>query len=141
MEPKHQANQITLCKSRNISLWIPLPSFSKSLIWVVGVEMSKKRLSTFYMLLNLQGESLPGLLCYMFGGAACFFRHVLPKMAEAFAREITLTTLERLFSRLFAHVYIQRTSLSARMIALIAFEGLLSSVSALMFFHMRSSSA
>ena len=63
------------------------------------------------------------------------------KMAEAFAREITLTTLEPLFSRVFAHVYIQRTSLSARMIALIAFAGLLSSVSALVFFHMRSSSA
>ena len=69
------------------------------------------------------------------------FHLVLPKMAEAFAREITLTTLERPFSRVFAHVYIQRTSLSARMIALIAFAGLLSSVSALVFFHMRSSSA
>ena len=70
-----------------------------------------------------------------------FFHHVLPKMAEAFAKEITLNTLEWLFSRVFAHVYIQRTSLSARMIALIAFEGLLSSESALVFFHMRSSSA
>ena len=109
--------------------------------FVVGVEMTKKRLSTFYMLQNLEGEPLPGLPCYMFGGAACFFHHVLPKMAEAFAREITLTTLERLFSRVFAHVHIQRTSLSARMIALIAFAGLLSSVSALVFFHMRSSSA
>ena len=69
------------------------------------------------------------------------FHLVLPKMAEAFAREITLTTLERLFSGVFAHVYIQRTSLSARMIALIAFEGLLSSVSALVFFQMSSSSA
>ena len=102
--------------------------------------MSIKGLSTFYIQ-NLEGESLPGLLCYMFGGAACFFRHVLPKMAEALAREITLTTLEQLFSRVFAHVYIQRTSLSARMIALIAFEGLLSGVSVLVFFHMRSSSA
>ena len=89
------------------------------------------------MLQNLEGEPLPGLPCYTFGGAACFFHHVLPKMAEAFARE----TLERLFSRVFAHVYIQRTSLSARMIALIAFEGLLFSVSALVFFHIRSSSA
>ena len=141
MEPKDQAIPITLCKSRITSLWIPLPSFSKSLIWVVGVEMSKKRLSTFYMLQNFEGNPLPGLPCYMFGGAARFFHHVLPKMAEAFAREITLTTLERLFSRVFEHVYIQRTSLSARMIALIAFEGLLSSVSALVFFHMRSSSA
>ena len=140
MEPKDQAIPITLCKSRNMSLWIPLPSFSKSLIWVVDVEMSKKRLSTFYMLQNLEGKPLPGLPCYMFGGAACCF-HVLPKMAEAFAREITLATLERLFSRLFKHVYIQRTSLSARMITLIAFEGLLSSMSALVFFHMRSSSA
>ena len=50
-------------------------------------------------------------------------------------------TLERFFSRVFLHVDIQRTSLSARMIALIAFAGLLSSVSALVFFHMRSSSA
>ena len=57
---------------------------------------------------------------YTFGGAACLFHHVLPKIAEAFAREITL---------------------SARMIAMIAFVGLLSSVSALVFFHMRSSSA
>ena len=120
---------------------MPLPSFSKCLIWVVGVQMGKKRLITLYMLQNLEGEPLPGLPCYMFGGAACFFHHVLPKMAKGFAREITLTTLERLFSRVFAHVYIQRTSLSARMIALIAFEGLLSSVSALVFFHMRSSSA
>ena len=93
------------------------------------------------MLQNLEGEPLPSLPCYTFGGPACFFHHVLPEMAEASAREITLTTLERLFSRVFAHVYIQRTSLSARMIALIAFEGLLSSVSALVFFHMRSSSA
>ena len=69
MEPKDQAIPITLCKSRNISLWIPLPSFSKSLIWVVGVEMSKKRLSTFYMLQNLEGEPLPGLPCY----TGCFF--------------------------------------------------------------------
>ena len=69
------------------------------------------------------------------------FHLVLPKMAEAFAREITLTTLERLFSRVFAHVYIQRTSLSAKMIALIAFVGLNSSVSALVFFQMSSSSA
>ena len=93
------------------------------------------------MLQNLEGEPSPGLPCYMSGGAACFFHHVLPKMAAAFTREITLTTLEWLFSRVFAHVYIQRTSLSARMIALIAFEGLLSGVSALVFFHMRSSSA
>ena len=93
------------------------------------------------MLQNLEGEPLPGLPRYMFGGAACFFQHVLPKMAKAFAREITLATLERLFSRVFAHVYIQRTSLSARMIALITFEGLLSSESALVFFHMRSSNA
>ena len=35
---------------------------------------------------------------YTFGGAACLFHHVLTKMAEAFAREITLTTLEGLFS-------------------------------------------
>ena len=90
--------------------------------------MSKKRLSSFYMPQNLERGPLPSLPCYVFGGAACFF-HVLPKMAEAFAREITLTTPERLLSRVFAHVYIQRTSLSARMIALIAFEGLLSSVS------------
>ena len=69
-----------------------------------------------------------------------FFHHVLPKMAKAFAREITLTTLEGLFSRVFALVYIQRTSLSARMIALTAFEGLLASVSVLVFFQMRSSS-
>ena len=62
-------------------------------------------------------------------------------LQKSFARKITMTTLERLFSRVFAHVYIQRTSLSARMIALIAFEGLLFSVSALVFFHMRSSSA
>ena len=68
-----------------------------------------------------------------------FFHHVLPKMAKAFAREITLTTLEGLFSRVFALVYIQRTSLSARMIELIAFVGLLSRVSALVFFQMRSS--
>ena len=73
MEPKDQAIPITFCKSRNISLWIPLPSFSKSLIWVVGVEMSKKRLSTFYMLQNLEWEPLPGLPYYTFGGAACFF--------------------------------------------------------------------
>ena len=96
IEPKDQAIPITLCKVRNIFLWIPFPSFSKSLIWVVGVEMSKKRLSNFYMLLNLVGEPLSGLPCYTFGGAACFFQHVLPKMAEAFAREITLTTLEGL---------------------------------------------
>ena len=70
-----------------------------------------------------------------------FFQHVLPKMAEAFEREITMTTLERLFPRVFALVYIQRTSLSARMIALIALVGLLSSVSVLVFFHMRTSSA
>ena len=70
-----------------------------------------------------------------------FFHHVLPKMAEAFAREITLTTLEGLFSRVLALVYIQRTSLSAIMIALIAFVGLLSSVSALVFLQMRSFSA
>ena len=54
------------------------------------------------------------------------FHHMLPKMAEAFAREIALTTLEGLFSRVFALVYIQRTGLSARMIALIVFVGLLS---------------
>ena len=59
MEPKDQAIPITLCKSRNISLWIPSPSFRKSLIWVVGVEMSKKRLSTFYMLQNLEGSLYP----------------------------------------------------------------------------------
>ena len=118
-----------------------MDTLTKSLIWVIGVEMSKQRLSTFYMLQNLEGEPSPGLPCYMSGGAACFFHHVLPKMAEAFTREITLTTLEWLFSRVFAHVYIQRTSLSARIIALIAFAGLLSSVSALVFFHMRSSSA
>ena len=47
MEPKDQAIPITLCKSRNISLWIPLPSFSKSLIWVVGVEMSKNACEYF----------------------------------------------------------------------------------------------
>ena len=70
-----------------------------------------------------------------------FFHHVLPKMAENFAREITLATLEGLFSRVFALVYIQRTSLSARMIAMITFVGLLSRVSALLFFQMRSSSA
>ena len=80
MEPKDQAIPITLCKSRNISLWIPLPSFSKSLIWVVGVEMSKKRLSTFYMLQNLEGEPLPGLPCYMFGRAECFRRW--PKLLQ-----------------------------------------------------------
>ena len=105
-ETKRSGIPITLCKSRITSLWIPFPSFSKSLIWVVGVEISKKRLSTFYMLQNLEGDPLPGLPCYMFGGATCFFHHVLPKMAKAFAREITLTTLERLFSRVFAHVYI-----------------------------------
>ena len=60
-------------------------------------------------------------------------------MAEVFAREITLTTLEGLFSRVFALVYIQRTSLSARMIELIAFLGHLSRVIALVFFQMRSS--
>ena len=70
-----------------------------------------------------------------------FFLHMLPKMAEAFAREITLTTLEGLFCRVFALVYFQRTSLSARMIALITFVVLLSRVSALLFFQMRSSSA
>ena len=84
MESKDQAIPITLCKARNI-FWIPLPSFSKSLIWVVGVEMSKKRLSTFYMLQNLEGEPLPGLPCYMFGGAACFFTTCLrrwPKLLQ-----------------------------------------------------------
>ena len=30
--------------------------------FVVGVEMTKKRLSTFYMLQNLQGEPLPGFI-------------------------------------------------------------------------------
>ena len=94
MEPKDQAIPITLCKARNIFLWIPLPSFSKSLIWVVVDEMSKKRLSNFYMLQNREVEPLPGLACYTFGGAACFFHQMLPKMAEASAREITLTTLE-----------------------------------------------
>ena len=70
-----------------------------------------------------------------------FFLHMLPKMAEAFAREITLTTLEGLFSRVLALVYIQRNSFSARMIVLISFVGLLSSVSALVFFQMRDFSA
>ena len=56
-----------------------------------------------------------------------FFQHMLPKMAEAFAKEIAVTTLEGLFSRVLALVYIQRTSLSATMIALVAFVGLLSS--------------
>ena len=54
MEPKDQAIPITLCKARNIFFWIPLPSFIKNLIWVVGIEMSKKSLSTFYMLQNLE---------------------------------------------------------------------------------------
>ena len=37
-------------------------------------------------------------------------------LQKSFARKITMTTsLERLFSRVFAHVYIQRTSLSTRM--------------------------
>ena len=84
---------------------------------------------------NLEGEPLPGFI------GLEVQRINSSRASEAFAREITLTTLERLFSRVFAHVYIQRTSLSARMIALIAFEGLLSGVSALVFFHMRSSSA
>ena len=75
------------------------------------VEMSKKCLSNFYMLQILEGEPLPSLPYYTFGGPACFFHHVLPEMAEASAREITLTTLEQLFSRVFAHVFIQRTSL------------------------------
>ena len=60
------------------------------------------------MLQNLEGEPSPGLPCYMSGGAACFFHHVLPKMAEAFTREITLTTLEWLFPRVFAHVYMSQ---------------------------------
>ena len=70
MKPKDQAPPITLCKARNIFLWIPLPSFIKRLIWVVGVEMSNKRLSTFYMLQNLKWEPLPGLPYYTFGCAA-----------------------------------------------------------------------
>ena len=55
MEPKDQAIPITLCKARSIFLLIPFPSFSKSLIWVVSVEMSKKHLTTFYLLQNLKG--------------------------------------------------------------------------------------
>ena len=30
----------------------------------VGVEMTKKRLSTFYMLQNLEGEPLPGFISF-----------------------------------------------------------------------------
>ena len=89
MEPKDQAIPITLCKARNTSL-------TKSFIWVVGVEMSNKRLSTFYFLQNLEGESLleSDLPYYTFGGAAC----LSSRAPEAFAREITPTTLEGLFS-------------------------------------------
>ena len=138
MEPKDQAPPITLCKARNIFLWIPLPSFIKSLIWVVGEQQTLEYV--LYASKPRVGAFTWFALLYIWR-CSVFFHHVLPKMAETFAREITLTTLEGLFSRVFTHVYIQRTSLSARMIALIAFAGLLSSVSALVFFHMRSSSA
>ena len=86
-----------------------------------------------YSLMNK--KAIPNTHC------SVFCHHVLLKMADSFGREITLTTLEGLFSRVLALVYIRTTSLSARMIALIAFVGLLSSVSALVFFQMRSSSA
>ena len=52
-----------------------MDTLTKSLIWVIGVEMSKQRLSTFYMLQNLEGEPLPGLPCY----TGWFFLLVCPK--------------------------------------------------------------
>ena len=86
-----------------------------------------------YSLMNK--KAIPNTHC------SVFCHHVLLKLADSFAREITLTTLEGLFSRVLSLVCMRTTSLSARMIALIAFVGLLSSVSALVFFQMRSSSA
>ena len=54
------------------------------------------------------------------------FHNVPPKMPGGFAREVALSTVVGLLSGVFPLVSFHRTSFNARIIALIAIEGLFS---------------